>query len=261
MTEHAPNRPAGAAPAPANAAIAPAPVAATGAARDAIRDAASVLVVRRDDRTAGPRVLMGMRGAGAAFMPSKYVFPGGAVDAGDAAVPLGSGLGEVCARRLGVEAAPGLARALATAAVRELWEETGQILGAPGTWRDGAIPPDWAGFSAAGHLPAAAPLRFVFRAITPPGRPRRFDARFFLLDAADLCTDPEDFSAACDELSHLHWVPMAEARALNLPFITEVVLAEVQAYLAEAGPGALPPPAAVPFFDNSGPFSVFRRIS
>ncbi|MBD3788004.1 MAG: NUDIX hydrolase [Sphingomonadales bacterium] len=238
------------------AAIAPS-VAPGAPDKSAIRDAATVLVVRRD--SAGPRVLMGMRGAGAAFMPSKYVFPGGAVDAADAEVPLGSTLGEICARRLGAEAPAGRSAALAAAAVRELWEETGQILGAPGLW-PGAIPPDWAGFAAAGHRPAAAPLRFVFRAITPPGRPRRFDARFFLLDAADLSTDPEDFSAACDELSHLHWVPMAEARALNLPFITEVVLAEVQAYLAEAGPGPLPAPASVPFFDNSGPFSVFRRI-
>jgi len=227
--------------------------------KTAIRHAATVLVVRRDP-VAGPRVLMGMRGAGAAFMPSKYVFPGGAMDAGDGAVPLGSGLGEVCARRLEAESPAGLGHALAVAAVRELWEETGQVLGAPGSW-PGDVPDDWAGFAAGGQLPAAAPLRFVFRAITPPARPRRFDARFFLIDAADLCTDPEDFSTACDELSHLHWVPMAEARALNLPFITEVVLAEVQAYLAEAGSGPLAPPTSVPFFDNSGPFSVFRRIT
>ncbi len=227
--------------------------------KTALRHAATVLVVRRD-ATAGPRVLMGMRGAGAAFMPSKYVFPGGALDTGDAAVPLGSALGEVCARRLGTEAPTGLGAALAAAAVRELWEETGQVLGAPGVW-PGTVPDDWTGFAASGQLPAAAPLRFVFRAITPPGRPRRFDARFFLIDAADLCTDPDDFGAACDELSHLHWVPMAEARALNLPFITEVVLAEVQAYLSEHGEGPLGPPASVPFFDNSGPFSVFRRIT
>ena len=68
----------------------------------AIRDAASVLVI---DRTApsGPSVLMGMRGAGAAFMPSKYVFPGGAVDPADAEVKFSAPLDPVERTRLGAE--------------------------------------------------------------------------------------------------------------------------------------------------------------
>ena len=65
----------------------------------------------------------------------------------------------------------------------------------------------------------------------------------------------DDFSAASDELGHLHWLPLSQTRALDLPFITEVVLAEV----AGAGrPDGPPPP--VPFFDNSGPVPTFRRI-
>jgi 8-oxo-dGTP pyrophosphatase MutT (NUDIX family) len=225
--------------------------------KTALRHAATVLVVRRDG-TQDPAVLMGMRGAGAAFMPSKYVFPGGALDAGDSAIAQATPLSATCARRLAFEAPADVGPALATAAVRELWEETGLLLGAPGAWPD-TPPADWTGFAETGHLPAAAPLHFVFRAITPPGRPRRFDARFFLTDVADLASDPDDFSRACDELSHLHWVPMAEARALNLPFITEVVLAEVQALL-ESTSGPLGPPESVPFFDNSGSRSIFRRI-
>jgi hypothetical protein len=63
-----------------------------------------------------------------------------------------------------------------------------------------------------------------------------------------------DFSAASGELSHLHWIGLAEARALDLPFITEVVLAEVTNLLA----GGEQP--GVPFFDNSGPVPTFRRI-
>jgi 8-oxo-dGTP pyrophosphatase MutT (NUDIX family) len=97
--------------------------------------------------------------------------------------------------------------------------------------------------------------RCVRRAITPPGSPRRFDARFFLADAADIDGPLEDFSGAEDELSHLHWVSLDETRTLDLPFITEIVLAELRALLAgHEQPG-------VPFFDNSGPVPTFRRIS
>lgn len=217
-----------------------------------VRDAATVLVVRRSPE--GPSILMGQRGAAAAFMPNKYVFPGGALDAGDADVPLASPLRPECLARLGQSAPPGLGPALAAAAIRELWEETGLALGVPGTWA-GDVPADWRSFAGLGLRPAAAPLTFVFRAITPPGRPRRFDARFFLADAAAIPGDPDDFSRAADELSHLHWVPLAEARRLNLPFITEVVLGEVGALLARGGA-----PDAVPFFDNSGSEPVFRRL-
>ena len=227
----------------------------TDAQHMAPRPAATVILVRRDGPE--PTVLMGQRGAGAAFMPSKYVFPGGAVDATDAAVPLATGLGPLCAARLAWQSDPGLETALVTAAVRELWEETGLALGEPG-----AAPAGWHGFDTTGLAPSAAALRFFFRAITPPGRPRRFDARFFLADAAALHADPDDFGRASDELSHLHWVPVAEARRLNLPFITEVVLAELSALLGGLAAGApLPAPPSVPFFDNSGPVPAFRRIA
>jgi 8-oxo-dGTP pyrophosphatase MutT (NUDIX family) len=218
-----------------------------------IRDAATVILVRQDRPE--PSVLMGMRGAGAVFMPNKYVFPGGAVDPGDTGIDLAGELSSTCRRRLGLDATRDRDRALATAAIRELWEETGQILGRAERWA-GAVPDGWKGFADAGFRPDAAALRFVFRAITPPGRPRRFDARFFLADAAALVTDPDDFTRASDELSHLHWVSLREARALNLPFITEVVLGEVSARLT--GPDV--DPAGVPFFDNSGPEPLFRRL-
>jgi len=225
---------------------------ATGPDKTAVRDAATIIVLR-DRHGATPRILMGQRGAKAAFMPSKYVFPGGAVDPADADVPLADMLEDPCRSRLDEDARPGLAHALASAAVRELWEETGLRLSRPGTWE--APPPDWADFAAGGHLPRAGALRFVFRAITPPGRPRRFDARFFLLDADHLAGDPDDFSRASDELSHLHWVPLAEARALDLPFITEVVLAEIAQELHETGA-----PASVPFFRNDDEESLFLRL-
>lgn len=221
-----------------------------------IRDAATVIVLR--DRATRPKVLMGTRGAGAAFMPNKVVFPGGAVDPGDAEIPLAQPIAEPCHTRL-ADHLEGprpetLVPALTAAAIRELWEETGQILGTPGDW-PGYVPPDWRSFAASGHRPSGAGLRFVFRAITPPGRPRRFDARFFLVEAAALASDPDDFSAASDELSHLQWVPLDEIRDHDLPFITEVVLAEIAAAIGHPGP-----PDSVPFFRNDDEESLFLRL-
>ncbi|WP_241963246.1 NUDIX domain-containing protein [Paracoccus suum] len=162
---------------------------------------------------------MGMRGAKAAFMASKYVFPGGAVDPEDfARASTNSG-------PLAIDSdCP--ADAILTCARRELAEETGL------------------------KLSSNSRLHFFFRAVTPPGRPRRFDARFLLADARDLTADPDDFSAACDELSHLHWVRLDEAPRLDLPFITEVVLAQVASLIPMAGADALVQPSSVPFFDN-----------
>lgn len=218
-----------------------------------IRDAATIVLIR--GATSGePRVLMGQRGAGAAFMPSKYVFPGGAVDADDALAPLT--LPAVEAQRLAIDpvtATPPPPEALAAAAIRELWEEAGFMLARPGQW-SGAVPGDWQAFAAAGLVPHGPALRYIFRAVTPPGRTRRFDARFFLAMVEDIVGDPDDFSKATDELGHLHWIPLTQARTLDLPFITEVVLAEAEALLRDG------PAATVPFFDNSGDASRFRRL-
>lgn len=189
-----------------------------------IRHAATTILVR--DPVENPRILMGQRGTSAAFMPDKFVFPGGAVDPDDASVPIT--LNAPCDARLQMhsDCAPAT---LAAAAIRELWEETGQCLGTPGIWSDPAD--TWAGFGNRGLVPDASALSFFFRAITPPGRPRRFDARFFLADARALTTDLDTFEPAEAELSHLQWVSLAESRDLNLPFITRVVLAELERHL------------------------------
>jgi 8-oxo-dGTP pyrophosphatase MutT (NUDIX family) len=204
-----------------------------------VRDAATVVLVRRDPD--GPRVLMGQRGGAAAFMPDKFVFPGGAVDADDLALEGEPPLELETARRLAMDTSPELFRALPRAAVRELWEETGLVLGRPDpSAATSPVPPSWRGFFAAGYVPHTSALRLMFRAITPPGRPRRFDARFFLAEADSLACGGENFAAAGDELAHLQWIDLATARGLPLPFITEVVLSEVAALLAEPGPRPVP---------------------
>ena len=90
-----------------------------------IRDAATIILVR--DAETVPKVLMGQRGKTAAFMPDRYVFPGGAVDAGDADVAV-TGLGATCENRLMQVTDGGDPNRFVATAIRELWEETGQAL-------------------------------------------------------------------------------------------------------------------------------------
>ncbi len=192
-----------------------------------IRDAATVILLRHDTST--PQVLMGQRGSKAAFMPNKYVFPGGAVDAADYDSTAISMPPETHSL-LSCQSPNCAAQALCTAALRELWEETGLTL--------------------------TGDLRFVFRAITPLGRPRRFDARFFMADASGIVGDIDDFSNASDELSHLHWIDLLEAKSLDLPFITEVVLSEVLAILNNPAKST-----DVPFFRHDNGRAHFSLLT
>lgn len=244
-----------------------APRPATGPAKDpaAIRDAATVILTRRDGPA--PRVLMGMRGQGAAFMPSKFVFPGGALDPEDRAMAAlieargatGARLPVDCAARLAARAPEDIGLPLALAAIRECWEETGLRMGGDDSAEAAALaegaPEGWRGFFETGAAPRPGALRFIFRAITPPYRPRRFDARFFLGEAEEILGDPDDFAAASGELSHLTWVTIAEARRLALPLITEVVLAEVEEILRDPAPGR-----AAPFFHHDADRSWFDML-
>ena len=215
-----------------------------------IKDAATIIIVR--ETADGQAVLMGQRGARAAFMPGKFVFPGGAIDPNDASTPAGV-LNPVCQAAL-LDQSALAPQTIAAAAIRELWEETGQILGVAGDWPD--PPQGWRGFAATGQIPNAAAMQFFFRAVTPIGAPRRFDARFLLAMADDLVTDPDDFSGAEDELSHLQWVPLAHARDFDLPFITQIVLAELTAHLADPTVRR-----SVPFFANEDEKHLVRRLN
>ncbi len=178
------------------------------------RDAATLILVR-----GGREVMMGQRGKGHVFMPDKWVFPGGRVDPGDAKLPAAAELTpetEALLRKgTAVRRPP---RAFALAAVRETKEEAGLVVG-------GEAGPD------------LSKLAFVARAITPPYRPRRFDARFFLADAEAVLVHDEP--EAGEELLHTRWFSLEEAMALDLPSITRFVLKEVEARLA--GQAIAPP--------------------
>jgi 8-oxo-dGTP pyrophosphatase MutT (NUDIX family) len=219
-----------------------------------VRDAATLILVRRTP--AGPEVLMGQRGGGAAFLPEKFVFPGGAVDHDDWQLEGDQAPDPATARLLAIEADPALARPLLRAAVRELWEETGLMLGHPApAAAEPEAPAGWRDFRAAGLVPDLPALRLVFRAVTPPGRPRRFDARFFLADAGRIAGPDDDFARAGDELAHLQGLTLPAARALPLPFITEVMLAELAALFASGGDRR-----PVPFFRQGPDGPAFRLL-
>ena len=98
-----------------------------------------------------------------------------------------------------------IAKELSVAAIRELWEEAGLRLCAK-VDAVGKISPGWEDFCNDCYSPDASNLEYVFRAITPPGRPRRFDARFFICRAENVYGSLDDFSSASTELSHLQWI-------------------------------------------------------
>jgi 8-oxo-dGTP pyrophosphatase MutT (NUDIX family) len=188
------------------------------------KDAATLLVIRRDGRR--PRVLMGRRAGGHAFMPSKWVFPGGRIHPSDFRAPVGADLPDDTLAAIARTCPPARGRALALAAVRETFEETGLILGCPGQARTSPSS-EWGAFVNTGYLPDLSGLSLVGRAITPPARPRRFDARFFAVDAARLASlDP---GPGCGELDEIAWFDWDEAAHLDLPSITRAILADVAA--------------------------------
>lgn len=179
------------------------------------KDAATLVIVR-----GGDEVLMGVRNAKHAFMPNKYVFPGGRVDRADGQVTSPVDLKSDVAEKLERGCTAHRARAIGMAVVRETFEETGLILGrnvgTPQTTRS----PNWRPFYETGFVPALDKIDYVARAITPPGRPRRFDARFFMVDAEHLVGDLDGNG----ELLNLTWVPLRDALELDLPNITQLMI-------------------------------------
>jgi 8-oxo-dGTP pyrophosphatase MutT (NUDIX family) len=187
------------------------------------RDAATLLIVRRDDSE--PRVLMGKRAASHKFMPNKFVFPGGRVDAGDNRIVPPHDLHPEVMKRLRRGCSESRARALALAAIRETYEETGLVIGEPHTPTLKSRSPHWAEFLRHKVNPRLDVLHLIARAITPPYRNRRFDARFFMIDAEHIQGEVDERPQGSGELLDLHWVGLSRAQQLDdLPHITRTVL-------------------------------------
>lgn len=208
------------------------------------KDAATLILVDRSGKT--PKVLMGKRHPNLKFMPGKFVFPGGRLDAADRAMSAAGALdAAVEDKLLKLVQRPSIsrARALALAAIRETFEETGIAIGS----RDYGAPeiaPEgvWKDFAAQGVFPTLDALHFIARAITPPGRPRRFDTRFFSADANAIACKVEGIVGPDSELVELVWMPVTEADRLDLPVITRVVLKELENRVAAGFSHRLPAP-------------------
>jgi 8-oxo-dGTP pyrophosphatase MutT (NUDIX family) len=169
------------------------------------KHAASLIVLRFRDNE--PHMLMGMRGAKHRFMPNRLVFPGGRVDRADFTAPFASPLPPATAHSLRKKTNSQLAQALAAAAARELHEETGLSLG---------IPP---------HLDG---LHYLARAVTPPGLPIRFNARFLVVEERHVSGE----LGGDGELEELRFYAMTEALALELALPTRRVLDRLRQWLA-----------------------------
>ncbi len=190
------------------------------------RDAATLILYRTTPD--GPRILMGCRSEGHDFMPNKYVFPGGRVDDDDALPPSLTELAAEHHERLAI-GAQRPTRAFPLTAIREVFEETGLIVGRAASGM-GDVPAAWMDYYAQGAAPCLANFHFLGRAITPPMRHKRFDARFFMADAADALIDDR---APIDgrELADLRWFTLPEVAGLDLPNVTRFVISEVEARL------------------------------
>lgn len=217
------------------------------------RDAATLILL---DRVGGEvRVLMGRRHAAHAFMPGKFVFPGGRTEASDARVPTSRPLHAAELGKLTLGSArisPSRARAIVMSAVREAYEETGLMVGRRAPFR--TAHPDWQGFVEHGVEPAPERLRFIARAVTPPGRVRRFDTRFFAAWRDDVAVElPE---GPTRELEEVVWLSIPDACAGDVPGITRTILGELERRLA-ADPD-LSPGAEVPYYRLIG--DTFTRL-
>jgi 8-oxo-dGTP pyrophosphatase MutT (NUDIX family) len=200
------------------------------------KDAATLIIIRRDGK--GLRVLMGQRHARMAFQPNKFVFPGGRIDPCDQRISAGGELRPDVAQKVETGISPARARGLALAAVRETFEETGILVGDKSVEIPRTRAPAWQRFFAHGVVPRLDRFTLVARAITPPGRTRRFDARFFMVDASAIAHEVDAIHQ--EELLKPAWLTLAEARALDLMSITRRALDAAEAQVMDGGARPVP---------------------
>lgn len=220
------------------------PVRAPGTRAVRPKDAATLIIYRR--RRGAVEVLMGQRHRKHKFLPERYVFPGGRVDPHDSRVRSATPMRDDVADLLTRRASAARARGLVAAAIRETFEEAGLVIGRPDPEPHRPVPANWRPFFATGMAPCFGNLDYVARAVTPPWRPIRFNARFFMIDERHVSGD----LAGSGELLDLTYVPVARTADLELPLITTRVLEMVEDLARRPpAPGA---PRRIVFFRHNG---------
>ncbi len=208
------------------------------------RDASTLILLDRSGPA--PKVLMGKRHQGHVFLPGGFVFPGGRVDAADRQMVPGVPLDPRAEAKLMRETRrPSAlkARALALAAVRETFEETGLLLGTKRDDAPRAPTGPWEAFAEAKIHPDLSTMHFIARAITPPRRVRRYDTRFFTMDASAIAHKIEGKVGPDSELVELVWLPLPEIKQrIQLMVITEIVLRDLMAQIDAGFSHDLPVP-------------------
>jgi len=164
------------------------------------RPAATLILMR--DGASGPEVLMLQRTQSAVFLGGAYVFPGGSLDEADADP-------RILKRIRGDARVP--PAPYWVAAVRECFEEAGVLLGVDAKRAESLMHYRKRPFAELVenenlHIPADA-MAYYGHWITAPGRPRRFDTRFFLAVA------PEGQVGSNDAVETIHdvWITPREA--------------------------------------------------
>lgn len=200
------------------------------------RDAATLILLDRSGPV--PKVLMGKRHRSDVFLPNRFVFPGGRVDPSDRYMVPGVPLDPRAETKLMMKIrrpTASKARALALAAVRETFEETGLLLGARRDTAPKTPRGPWDAFAEAKIHPDLSTMHFIARAVTPPRRKRRYDARFFTMDASAIAHKIDGKVGPDLELTELVWIPLPEIKErIELLVITEIVLGDLMKQI-EAG--------------------------
>ncbi len=213
------------------------------------KDAATLIIV---DRSGGePKVLLGRRHDDHVFMPGKFVFPGGRVDAADRDIPVAAPLDDAVARKLLAETEfteRADAKSSGWRLSARLSRKPGLFIGIKAAPQSTDAEGTWGKFLEAGFVPDLSGLQLIGRAITPPGFPRRFDARFIAVDRTAITHQLPGVVHADAELVELTWLPIEQAQNLDLPLITGYMLEELQARI-DAG---FNPELSVPFYATRG---------
>lgn len=107
----------------------------------------------------------------------------------------------------------------------------------------------WQTFVERAIRPSPELLVPLARAVTPPGPPRRYDTRFFCVDATALADGFVSDVLPTDELEAVGWFALDEIRQLPIATITRRVLADLEQRLADDS-----------WLDASRPMPFYRSV-